>query len=144
VALNTEYELYVKNLKGETLHIIEKPYKNVKVSSEDKKKLLPWAKEEQWKWALKAYPDTLVAIKGMKTLPNGYLAVFRVSDVETVEVDVFDQEGRFVYIMKAPEEVSLEKAIFYSVGFAIKETQEDGLEVYVEYKIKNLPDIFQN
>lgn len=144
VALNTEYELYVKNLKGETLYIIEKPYKNVKVSSEDKKKLLPWAKEEQWKWALKAYPDTLVAIKGMKTLPNGYLAVFRVSDVETVEVDVFDQEGRFVYIMKAPEEVSLEKAIFYSFGFAIKETQEDGLEVYVEYEIKNLPDIFQN
>ncbi len=144
VGLNTEYKIYVKSLKGETMYVIEKSYKNVKVRTEDKKKLLPWAKEEQWKWTLKAYPDTLVAIKGMKTLPNGYLAVYRVSDIETVEVDIFDQEGRYVYIMKHPEEVSLERVKFYNFGFAIKETQEDGLEVYAEYKIKNLPDIFRN
>ena len=72
------------------------------------------------------------------------MAVYRVSGVKICEVDVFDQEGRFVYIMKAPEEVSLEGAKFYNFGFAIKETQEDGLEVYAEYKIKNLPDIFRN
>jgi hypothetical protein len=144
VGLNTEYKIYVKSLKGETMYVIERPYKTVKVNTEDKKKLLPWAKEEQWKWTLKAYPDTLVAIKGMKTLPKGYLAVYRVSDVETVEVDIFDQEGRYMYIMKHPEGVSLEMVKFYNFGFAIKETQEDGLEFYAEYKIKNLPDIFQN
>ncbi|TET66649.1 MAG: 6-bladed beta-propeller [Candidatus Aminicenantes bacterium] len=144
VALNTEYEIYVKNLKGETLYVIERPYKYVKVSLEDKKKLLPWAAEEEsWRWALSAYPDNLVAIKGMKTLPNGYLAVYRVSGLETVEVDVFDQEGRFVYIMKPPHGVSLERVKFYSFGFATKETKEDGLELYTEYKIKNLPDIFK-
>ncbi|GAH52040.1 unnamed protein product, partial [marine sediment metagenome] len=75
---------------------------------------------------------------------EGYLAVYRVSDIETVEVDVFDQEGRYVYVMKHPEGISLERIKFYNFGFAIKETQEDGLEFYAEYKIKNLPDIFQN
>jgi hypothetical protein len=45
--------------------------------------------------------------------------------------------------MKHPEGVSLEMVKFYNFGFAIKETQEDGLEFYAEYKIKNLPDIFQ-
>jgi len=144
VELNTEYKIYVKNLKGESMYVIERPYNNVKVSSEDKKKLLSWAlKFPTSKWMLSAYPDTLVAIKGIKILPNGYLAVYRVSGIETVEVDIFDQEGRYVYIMKHPEGVSLEGVKFYSFGFAIKETQEDDLDVYAEYKIKNLPDIFQ-
>jgi len=144
VGLNTEYKIYVKNLKGEIMYVMERAYKNVKVSTEDKKKLLSWAlKQESSKWILSAYPDTLVAIKETKILPNGYLAVFRVSGIETVEVDVFDQEGRYVYIMKPPQGVSLETVKFYSFGFAIKETKEDGLEVYAEYKIKNLPDIFR-
>jgi hypothetical protein len=144
VGLNTEYKIYVKNLKGEIMYVMERAYKNVKVSTEDKKKLLSWVlKQESSKWILSAYPDTLVAIKGIKILPNGYLAVYRVSDIETVEVDVFDPEGRYVYIMKPPQGVSLETVKFYSFGFAIKETKEDGLEVYAEYKIKNLPDIFR-
>jgi hypothetical protein len=145
VELNTEYKIYVKNLKGESMYVIERPYNNVKVSSEDKKKLLSWAlKFPTSKWMLSAYPDTLVAIKGIKILPNGYMAVYRVSGVETVEADVFDHEGRYVYIMKPPEGVSLEGVNFYNFGFATKETKEDGLEVYTEYKIKNLPDIFKN
>jgi len=145
VGLNTEYKIHVKSLKGETMYVIERLYKNVNVSSEDKKKLLSWAlKHESSRWMLSAYPDVLVAIKDMKILPEGYLAVYRVSSVEAFEVDVFDQEGKYVYIMKPPEGVSLERAKFYGFGFTIKETKEDGLEVYAEYKIKNLPDIFRN
>ena len=144
VGLNTEYKIYVKNLKGETMYVIERPYKNVKVSSEDKKNLLSgWLEFPLYKWMLSAYPDTLVTNQGIKILPNGYLAVYRVSGIETVEVDVFDQEGRYVYIMKPPQGVSLERVKFYNFGFAIKETKEDGLDVYAEYKIKNLPEIFQ-
>lgn len=142
--LNKEYKINVKDLKGETIHVIEKPYKHVKVSLEDKKELLSWAlRNESSKWMLSVYPDTLVAIKDIKTLPKGYLAVYRVSGVKTFEVDVFDQEGRFVFIMKPPQGVSLETAKFYSFGFTTRETKEDGLEVYAEYKINNLPDIFQ-
>ncbi len=51
VGLNTEYKIYVKNLKGETMYVIERPYENVKLSSEDKKKVLSWAlKYEFSKW----------------------------------------------------------------------------------------------
>jgi hypothetical protein len=145
VGLNTEYKIQVKNLKGETLYVIEKLYKRVKVNFEDKKNLLSWALErESSKWMLSAYPDTLVAIKDIKILPKGYLAVYRVSGVKTYEVDVFDQEGRFVYIMKPPQGVSLERAKFYNFGFITREAQEDELVFYTEYEIKNLPDIFQD
>ncbi len=143
VGLNAEYKIYVKNLKGEILHVIEKSYKNVKVGMDDKRKLLSWAKDDDFgKWALSVYPDTLVAFKDIKILPNGYLAVYRVSGVQTYEVDVFDPEGRFVYIIKPPEEVSLDDVKFYDFGFATTETQEDEFPVYTEYTIKNLPDIF--
>jgi len=145
VGLNTEYKIYVKNLKGEITHVIEKPYKHLKVSLEDKKKLLPWVKDDEFgKWALSVYPNTSVAFKDIKILPKGYLAVYRVSGVKTFEIDVFDPEGKFMYIMKPAKKVSLDEVKFYSFGFATTETQEDGLIFYVEYKIKNLPDIFQD
>ncbi len=143
VGLNSEYKIYVKNLKGELQHVIEKTYKHVRVSMEDKKKILYWAKNDEFgKWALSVYPDTLVAIKEIKILPKGYLAVYRVSGVQTYEVDVFDPEGQFVYIIKPPEGISLDDVKFYDFGFAIRETQEDEFLVYTEYSIKNLPDIF--
>ena len=59
------------------MYVIERPYKNVKVSMEDKKKRLSWAlKRESSKWMLSAYPDTLVAIKHIKTLPKGLSFLF--------------------------------------------------------------------
>jgi len=144
VGLNSEYKIYVKNLKGEILYVIEKPYKHVRVSMEDKKKILYWAKNDEFgKWALSVYPDLLVAIKEIKILPNEYIAVYRVTGVQTYEVDVFDPEGRFVYIMEPPEGVSLDDVKFYGFGFATAEAQEDEFLVYTEYTIKNLPDIFE-
>jgi len=144
VGLNTEYKIYVKNLKGDILYVIEKPYKYVRVSMEDKKKILYWAKNDEFgKWALSAYPDSLVAIKEIKILPKGYIAVYRVSGVQTYEVDVFDSEGRFVYLIEHPEGVSLDDVKFYDFGFATTETQEDEFLVYTEYSINNLPDIFK-
>jgi hypothetical protein len=141
--LNTDYKIYVKNLKGKILYVIEKPHEQVRVSMADKKKLVPWAlKRESSKWVLSAYPDTLVAVKDIKILPEGYLAVYRVSGVQTYEVDVFDAEGRFVYIVKPSEGVSLDDVKFYNFGFAKRETQADEFFIYIEYSIKNLPDIF--
>ena len=144
VALNEEYKIFVYDLEGKVIQIIERPYKYVKVNLEDKKKLLPWAaKEESWKWALSAYPDTLAAVRDLAVLPKGYLAVFRIVGPKKFEIDVYGLDGKLVYILKLPEGITLESAKFYDFGFAIKETKEDGLEVYAEYKIKNLPDIFK-
>lgn len=144
VALNEEYKIYVYDLEGNVIQIIERPYRYVKVDLEDKKKLLPWAaKKESLKWALSAYPDTLAAVRDLAVLPKGYLAVFRIVGPNKFEIDVYALDGKLVYILKLPEEITLERIKFYSFGFTIKETKEDGLEVYAEYEIKNLHDIFQ-
>ena len=82
-----------------------------------------------------------MAIKSVKTLPRGYLAVYRVSAPKMFEIDVFDPEGKFVYILKAPDEISMEEAHFYNFGFSTLEIRDD-FRFYVEYRIKNLPEIF--
>lgn len=146
VVLNTEYKIHVKNLKAETLYVIEKLHKNVKVDLDAKKEILSnyLERDESFKWMLSAYPDTLVAIKDLKILPGGYLAVYRISGPKILEIDVFDEEGKYLYVLKPPKGITLENAEFYNFGFATTEMTEDGFQIYVEYKIKNLPDIFQN
>jgi len=146
VVLNTEYKIHVKNHKAETLYVIDKLHKNVNVDLDDKKEILSnyLERDESNKWMLSAYPDTLVAIKDLKILPGGYLAVYRVSGPKIFEIDVFDKEGKYLYVMKPPKGITLENAQFYNFGFATTEMTEDGFQIYVEYKIKNLPDIFQN
>lgn len=142
IALNLNYEIYVKDLEGKTQHVIKRPHENVKIGPEEKEILTEWIpKGESTKWILDAYPDTLVAIKSVKTLPKGYLAVYRVSGPKMFEIDVFDPEGRFVYILKVPDEISMEKARFYDFGFSTLESREE-FNFYVEYKVKNLPEIF--
>ncbi|MFA9454330.1 MAG: hypothetical protein ACERK6_10480, partial [Candidatus Aminicenantaceae bacterium] len=144
VALNTEYDIFVKDLKGEILSVIHRPYAKVKLTSEDKLKLLTNDKEvEPTDWRLKFYPDTAIAIRGMKLLPGGYLAVLRVSGVKELEVDVFDTEGRFQYVLLPPEGLDIGLAEFYDFGLATITELPDGMQVYEEYLVKNLPDIFQ-
>ena len=142
IVLNLNYEIYVKDLEGKTQRVIERAYENVKVGSKEKEILAEWAlQRESSKWILDAYPDTLAAIKSLKVLPRGYLAVYRVSGPKMFEIDVFDPEGSFVYILKVPDAISMEEARFYSFGFSTLETKDD-FRFYVEYKIKNLPEIF--
>lgn len=142
IALSLNYEIYVKDLEGKTLHVIKRPYENVKVGPKEKEILAAWAlQNESSKWILDAYPDSLVAIKSVKTLPKGYLAVYRVSGPKMFEIDVYDPEGRFVYILKVPVAISMEDARFYDFGFSTLETRDD-FRFYVEYRVKNLPEIF--
>lgn len=144
LALNTDYKIYVKNPAGDTLYVINRPYNRIRVGIKEKEMILgPIVRNEAWKWMLDAYPDTLVAIKDLKTLPNGYLAVYRVSGVKQFEIDVYDPEGKYVYLIKIPEDLVLEREQFFDIGFFNIEPRED-FRVYVEYRIKNLPEIFRN
>lgn len=142
IALNLNYEIFVKDLEGKTQHVIERAYENVKIGPKEKEILTDWvSKRESTKWILDAYPDTLAAVKSVKALPRGYLAVYCVSGPKMFEIDVFDPEGRFVYILKVPDEISMEKASFYDFGFSTLESRDD-FSFYVEYKVRNLPEIF--
>jgi len=90
---------------------------------------------------LKAYPNKLMALRAIKVLPNGYLAVYRISGLKEYEMDVFDDQGRYLYKIECPENVNLNNASFYDFGLSTVETVDD-FSVYVEYRVKNLPEIF--
>jgi len=143
VAMNEAYRIHAKDLDGNTLYVIERPCKQVTVSRKDKEILIDWAVgNESWKWAFDAYPDKLAAIRNMAVLPRGYLAVYRITGPKQFAVDVYDPEGKYVYVLEFPEHISLERATFFASGFGTQETRED-FPVYCEYRIKNLPKIFK-
>ena len=140
--LNMDYQVIVKDLQGETLYVIERPMQPVHLDTEDKKSLIKWDPNVEFKkWQLSAFPNTMAAIMEIKALPRGYTAVSRIAGPFEVEVDIFDPEGKYVYILKTDPDVSLSGAEFYDFGFGKLEERDD-LYVYVEYRIKNLPEIF--
>ena len=142
VGLNMEYKITIKNLQGQTQYVIERSVEPIHLSVEDKKKLIKWEPDSEFnKWQLSVYPDTMAAIKEIKALPNGYMAVSRITGPDETEVDVFDPDGKYIYILKTEQDVSLDKAEYYDFGFGELEERDD-LYVYVEYRIKNLPEIF--
>jgi hypothetical protein len=142
VAINTEYKIQVKNLKGQTITVIEKAHANVKISRKDVETILgSMVTKEPFKWMLDAYPDRLVAMNDIQPLPNSYLLVRRICGPKETEVDVFDGEGRYVYALKSPQGTSFDRVTFHDRGYSTIETKGD-FTVYVDYRIKNLPEVF--
>lgn len=140
--LNTEYKIWIKDYSGKDLFVIQKDHKNVGASRADVKRIMSWAiKDESSKWMLDAYPDRFVAVLKIAPLPNGYLAVFRVSGPEMFEIDVFSPKGEYLYALIPPPDVKMNSISFFSTGFATVEEAED-YNVYREYRINNLPEIF--
>ena len=88
-----------------------------------------------------AYPNRLIAVKDVKPLPKGYLAVYRVSGVKKFEIDVFDPQGRYVYALIPPPEVKMDEAQFFNFGFGTVEETGDSF-AYREYRVNNLPEVF--
>ena len=144
VAMKTEYKIHVKDQEGQTLYVIEKPYIPIKLSSKDKEKMLEFfiqRRSDRKQMYLNSYPDELMAIKEIKVLPKGYLAAYRISGLKKYVIDIFDESGKYVYMIESPESYPLDEADFYDFGFTTVETVDD-FPVYVEYRIKNLPEIF--
>jgi len=135
--MTAKYEITVNNLKGEPLFVIEKKHQNVSVGTKDKEDLLP----DQLRQYVSVYPNELIAFQGMRALPNGDLVVRRVSGVKKLEADIFDSDGRYLYALKMPEGISMERASFHARGFSLIE-YKDEYPVYVDYRIKNLPEVF--
>jgi hypothetical protein len=139
---NKEYKIHAKNLKGDRLRIIERSYRTISLSREGRKKLLSKFKGGDIKSLEAAYPDELVAIKDIKVLPCGWLAVYRITGAELFKIDVFNPEGKYIYILEPPKGISLEEAVFHEKGFSLVEEKGEVL-VYSDYRVKNLATIFR-
>jgi hypothetical protein len=114
------------------------------VSRREKEEILDWLLDSRNQgWELNAFPDELLSFKEIKVLPGGCLAVYRISGVKQFQVDIFDNEGRYIYAIAPTFNPLLDRAIFYDFGFGTVEEKED-TQVYVEYRIKNLPEVFSN
>lgn len=135
-----EYKITVKDVEGNTLYVIEKPHERVSISQKEKKEMLgPLV--ERLEWLLSEYPDNLMAVKEITMLPKGYLAVYRISGIKETEIDVFDPDGRFIYVLKMPENIELRETVFYDFGFSTIDRGGD-YPIYYEYRVINLPEIF--
>jgi hypothetical protein len=142
--LNTEYKIQVKDYTGKNVLVIEKSYEPIKAKRADVEKMMSWAlKNESSKWMIAAYPDRFIAITDIKLLPKGHLGVFRVSGPGTFEIDVFSPKGECLYALIPPTDVKMDRAYFFSSGFATIE-QDGDYSVYREYRITNLPEVFGN
>ena len=143
VGMKVEYKIQVKDVEGNTLYIIEKPHRRVKVGRKDKENILEWSEPKNLNRDVNAYPDELLSYLGTEILPQGYLAVYRISGPKEFIIDIFDNEGRYIYAIDPSLNVLFDRAIFYDFGFSTLEYHED-FPIYVEYKVKNLPEIFSD
>lgn len=140
-ALNTEYKISVYELDGKTAHVIDREYNHISLTLKEKNDIIVSIFERPIDYIVKGYPDKLCAIRTLKLLPRGYIAVYSISGIQKYTIDVYDPEGKFLYVLTPPEGLPLEDAEFYKHGFGLKEEKEDR-DVYVEYRVKNLPEIF--
>ncbi|UCE20895.1 MAG: 6-bladed beta-propeller [Candidatus Aminicenantes bacterium] len=138
--LNTEYKITSHEMSGESLFVFDKVHNNYSMDEDEREQYIKENFENR-EFYMQIYPDEFCAVRAIKPLPRGHLAVYSIDGVETFSIDVYDSEGRFLYVLNPPHEISLEHAKFYDFGLALREEKEDR-DIYVEYKVKNLPEIF--
>lgn len=138
---NDDYRIEVKDLHGILRCVIEKPFHRIKLSRADKEKML-FIRGEADQWKMKICPDEMVVVYDFHVLPKGFLGVQRFIGPADSELDVFDSEGRFIYIVRHPVGIPFDRMEFHSSGFSTILFKDDGF-VYADFKIKNLSTIFE-
>ena len=146
VCNNREYKIQLKNIDGTTWMVIHRAHRKIILDNDKKESILqsiaPRIPIEAKKQAKEQLPDTLNAISGISVLPQGHLAVKRITGLESVEIDVFDRKGHFIYtILPSVEIPDLRDVIIFenSIGI-IAELEEKN--IFVEYRVKNMKGIF--
>ncbi len=143
---NREYRVELKNLAGKTLMIVYRDHEDIKVNSKDKvglidllaTKMSPQVKAE----VEEKLPDVFCAISGIVPLNNGYFALKRVTGAKSVELDIFDQEGRYIYLIAPSEEISDLESFHFFEDSAGQIVHFEDRDVYTKYRVTNLPEIY--
>lgn len=147
VCNNREYEIQAKNPDGATRLVIHKTHKKLDLDETAKERILdeiaPRLPLEARQRAKEQIPDTLNAIWGISVLPNGHLAVTSIKGLDSVEIDLFDREGRLLYsILPSAEIPDLRNVTIYEKTIGVIFEGEDK-NVYVEYRVKNIRGMFE-
>jgi 6-bladed beta-propeller len=145
VGNNREYEIHVKDPDGTTRMVIHKACDKIGLDEGSKENILqliaPRIPPEARMSAFEQLPPALNAIWGMTVLPNGYLAVKRITGLESVEVDLFDKEGRLLYtILPSSEIPDLRGVTIFRNSLGVVEELEEK-NIYKEYRVKNIKHI---
>jgi hypothetical protein len=147
VCNNKEYEIEARDPDGTILLVIRKIHQKPDLDDAAKEGILgdiaPTLSPQARQSVKKGIPDTLNAIWGISVLPNGYLAVKRITGLDSVEIDLFDGEGRLLYtILPSAEIPDLKRVTIYGKTVGVISEMEDK-NVYFEYRVKNLTGVFQ-
>lgn len=140
-SINTDYKIRVMELNGKTTLMFDREFHNAKPTLQEKKDHINKTFRTSKERILKSYPDELCAIRDIKLLPKGYLAVYSIKGFESLSIDVFDENGNFQYVIEVPDDISLVDAIYTNRGISTIKVEEDR-DIYIEYRINNLPKIF--
>lgn len=147
VCNNRAYEIQVKNPDGTTRRIIHRAHKALELDDSGKDGILgaiaPQLPPEARQRTKDALPAALNAIWGISVLPNGCLAVKRITGLDSVEIDLFDGKGRLLYtILPSAEIPDLKRVTIYGKTVGVISEMEDK-SVYFEYRVKNLTGVFE-
>lgn len=145
IADNSQYKIYVKDFHGDLKMTFSKPAINSIFSKVEKFKVAEelTADPNIIKSITEALPENLCIIEKIILFQSGYLGVYRINGYNNLELDIFDKEGRFIYIIKLPKYIHHHKLKFYGNVLALLTEKEDTV-LYQEYDIKNLENIFKH
>lgn len=148
LAKTSEYVISVKNLKGKLQRVIHREHTNKLLTEQDRKEIIDLQLYRQpdmiKKLMAENLPASFCAILNLRPLPRGYFVVNRITGPRTYENDIFDPEGRYIYRLKFPGKEEPPVIRFYSEGLIGMVESIDERDVYREYRIKNLTEIFGN
>jgi len=138
VCNNRDYVIQAKNLDGTARLVIHKACRNIALDADTKDGLFqliaPKLPPEARLKAGEQLPAALNAIFGLAVLPNGNLAVTRITGLESVEIDVFDADGRFLAtVLPSASVPDLRSIVIYGETIGVIADQGEKT-YYLEFK----------
>jgi hypothetical protein len=141
--LSRDYRIHCLDLLGRAERIIHRDYLNPGITERDKTAIISevfsrWPAERR-ELLKDVFPETFVAINMIGILPRGHIAVRRVIGFQNYEFDVFDRQGRFVYVLEPPTELPGFYRIDLRGNLIWIFNEQEERDIFSLYEMTNLP-----
>jgi hypothetical protein len=145
IFLTGKYNVRLMSLTGENVKRISLPWVCKKLDKQDAKDILGMFRNlspSQADMISKNLPDRLCAISHIQTLPRGFMTVAAIKTAKETQLHLFDDQGRFLYILKQRENEDFKTLPrYFDNKMSVIEETEEG-DYYVEFEIANYTEIF--